>query len=107
MLILFLMELSNQSDNSETEDNKKLTESCPGSPSKHSHSSSLSNSDMGDENDHESDLNNMSEDTSPRSYLNMAIPGIPRLAEGSTGRVGGAHPHHNIHMPAQFMQGKI
>ena len=49
MLMLFPMELSDQSDSSETEDDEKLTESHPGSPSKHLHSSHLSNSDMGDE----------------------------------------------------------
>ena len=52
MLMLFPMELSNQSNSSETEDN----ESQPGTPSKHHNSPNLSNSDMGDGNDHESDL---------------------------------------------------
>ena len=107
MLMPFLMELSDQSDSSETEDNEKLTESCPGSPSKHLHSSILSNLDMGDENDHENGLDDTGESTLPRSHLNMAIPGDLRLSEGSTGRVGGACPHCNVCMPAQFMQGKI
>ena len=107
VLMPFLMELSDQSDSSETEDDKKLTESCPGNPSKHLHSSNLSDSDMGDENEHESDLDDTGEGTLPRSHLNMSIPGDLRLSEGSTGRVGGAHPHHNVCMPAWFVQGKI
>ena len=56
VLILFPMELSNQSDSSETEDNENLIESYHSTPSKHSHSSNLYNSGMRDGNDHDSDL---------------------------------------------------
>ena len=103
----FLMELSSHMSGSSINNNKNLTRSHHSTPSKHLSPSNLSNDEVQDTNNHDSDSINLSHDDQPKSHPIMAIPGSSRLPEGSDSGGSSSRPHHSVCMPPRYVQGKF
>ena len=67
----------------------------------------MSNNDIDDADNQESDSDGLSQDKQPKLQPIVTIPGSLRLSEGSAGEGGGSCPQCNIYVPARYVQGKI